>query len=692
MFFWFEQNNSFLCQQLIQPEFYYKHLIMKRCYFAFVVMLCGIFAFGQLNAADKKSKTEKADKIYTAGRYADAAELYKKAYAKMKAKQDKGRAAYLTGECYAKMGNQKEAGNWYEKSVKAGYKDDGVLLKYADALKGQGKYDEAIAQYNAYKVENPSDPKGQEGASAAEMAQQWKDKPTKYTVQSVSALNTKYYDFAVGMSNLEKNTVYFSSSRMEAAGGSNDAWYGQKFFDLFKSSQDNNGKWSIPTPLPNPVNSSASEGAATFDAKGNVMYFTRCDELKGKDTKDSKCKIYKSIYDGAKWSEPELLPFNSDEYVCGQPSLSADGNTLFFASDMPGGSGGKDIWMSKMENGAWSTPSNLGSSVNTSGDEMFPYSAPNGKLYFSSNGHPGMGGLDLFSASNENGAWGSVTNLKSPMNSAGDDFGVFFNSTTTGYLTSSREGGQGADDIYSFVIPPANFSAFGKVYDTDTKEPIPGATVELFGSDGTSLSVKTQDAGTYRYELKPNVKYKISASFTGYLTQFREVSTEGLDESKDFEANFDFPLKSTAKPIALPEVFYDLDKATLRPESKEAMDGLIKVLDENPTITIKLTSHTDFRADDAYNLSLSKRRAKACYDYLVSKGVDKARLEQEGRGEKDAKEVENNDQYLPFKMGDKLTEAFINGLATDELKEKAHQYNRRTEFTVTGTDYTPKKK
>ena len=427
----------------------------------------------------------------------------------------------------------------------------------------------------------------------------------------------------------------------------------------------------------------------TFDAKGNVMYFTRCQKSDEKG-KEGQCKIYKSVYDGAKWGAPELLPFNSDNYTCGQPSLSEDGTTLYFASDMPGGAGGKDIWMTKNENNAWSTPVNI-SSINTAGDEMFPYIAANGKLYFSSNGHMGMGGLDIFSATLENGAWANVTNLKYPVNSSWDDFGFMFNSATTGYLTSNRDGGQGQDDIYSFVVPPANFAVYGRVYDTDTKDAIAGATVELFGSDGTQLSVKTQDAGTYRYELKPDVDYKVSASFTGYLTQFKELTTKGLDESKDFEQNFDFPLKSTSKPIALPEIFYDLDKYSLRPESKAALDGLIKVLDDNPTITIKLTAHTDFRADDNYNLALSKKRALAAYNYLVSKKVDKDRLSWEGRGEKDAKEVENDEQYLPFKRGDKLTEEFIKGLSSDELKEKAHQYNRRTEFTVLSTDYTPKK-
>lgn len=667
---------------------------MKRISVLMLMLAC-LFSMGTMNAADaKKSKTEKADKIFNAGRYATAADLYKKAYAKQKGKADKATIAYKVAECYSKMNNTKEAIGWYEKAVKGNYSEPVATLKYADALKASGRYDEAVAQYNAYKGLNATDPKGQEGAASSEMAQQWKDKPTKYKVENVNALNTKSFDFAVAASRLEKNTLYFSSSRAEATGSGNDGWYGEKFFDMFKSTQDNNGKWSIPTPISDVINTKASEGAACFDSKGSIMYFTRCQEADEKG-KEGQCKIYKTVYDGAKWGTPELLPLNSDAYTSGHPSVSMDGSILYFASDMPGGSGGKDIWMTKFENGVWASPVNMGASVNSSGDEMFPYindNGGNGKLYWSSNGHAGMGGLDIFSATNENGVWGSVTNLKSPMNSSGDDFGVVFNTASTGYMTSNREGGQGSDDIYAFTIPPANFAVYGKVYDTDTKEPIAGATVELFGSDGTQLSVKTQDAGTYRYELKPGVEYKVSASFTGYLTQFKNLSTVGLDESKDFETNFDFPLKSTSKPIALPEIFYDLDKYTLRPESKSALDGLIKVLDENPTITIKLTSHTDFRADDAYNLNLSNNRAKSVRDYLVKNGVDAARLSSEGRGEKDAKEIENNEEYAPFKTGDKLTEEFITGLPSDELKEKAHQYNRRTEFTVLSTDFVPKKK
>ncbi len=645
-------------------------------------------------AADKspktpKTKTQKADKFFNTGQYYTASTLYKKAYAKFKKNDQKGWAAYRAGECARMTNNNAEAEDWYGKAVKAKYKDPSATLHYADALKANGKYAEAIAQYNAYKEKNGADARVSSLIKSSEDAQAWVDKPTRTRVENVAALNTKYYDFAVCENPTVKGSLVFTSSREEASGTKNDNWYGEKFFDLFQSSMDNNAKWSTPTAFAGPANSEFSDGAACFDATGKTMYFTTCPSSKEKNT---QCKIMMTTSTDGKWSDPVSLPFNNDAYTCGHPSLSPDGKTLYFASDMPGGFGGKDIWMSAWDANAnaWGTPANLGTTVNSEGDEMFPRLATNGRLYYSSNGKPGMGGLDMFYTTNDAGSWAEPTNLKSPMNSGGDDFGVIFNSETTGYFSSNRAGGQGADDIYSFVVPPLKLNVGGRVYDTDTKESLEGATVELFGSDGTSLSVRTGADGMYTYPLKPNVKYKISASFTGYLTKFHELTTVGMEEDKDFSKDFDFPLKSTAKPITVPEIFYDLDKSTLRAESKKALDGLIKTLNENPTITIKLTSHTDYRADDNYNLKLSDRRAKSVLDYLVANGIPKDRLTFEGKGESTPKAVENDEEYLPFKRGDVLTKDFIDKLEPKELREKAHQYNRRTEFEVTGTTYVPK--
>ncbi len=634
-----------------------------------------------------KSKTQKADKYFNTAQYYTASTYYKKSYAKFKKNEDKANAAFKAGECARMMNNNVEAEDWYGKAVKANAKDATYVLRYADALKRNGKYAEAIVQYNAYKEKMPTDPKGAAGVAGSQAAQEWKDKPTRYRVENLTALNTQYYDFAVAENPSMKNGIVFTSSREEATGTNNDNWYGEKFFDVFQANMDNNSKWSTPTNFPGPANSEYSDGSACFDASGKTMYYTTCPSSKDKNT---QCKIMMTTQTDGKWSDPISLSFNNDAYTCGHPSLSLDGKTLYFASDMPGGSGGKDLWMSTLDGAAWGTPMNLGSTINTDGDELFPTVSKNGKLYYSSNGKPGMGGLDILSTSNEGGSWSEPVNLKSPLNSPGDDFGIIFTSDTTGFLSSNRDGGKGADDIYTFVLPPLNILVGGKVYDTDTKAPIEGATVELFGSDGTSLSVRTGADGTYSYPLKSNVKYKLSASFTGYLTKFHELSTVGLDEDKNFDKDFDFPLKSTAKPITVPEVFYDLDKATLRPESKTALDGLIKTLNENPTITVKLTSHTDFRADDKYNLELSNRRAKSVLDYLVANKVAKDRLTFEGKGESTPKAVENDEEYLPFKKGDVLTEAFITKLASKEDQEKANQYNRRTEFEVTGTNYVPK--
>lgn len=667
-FFAFPKNQKALLQlNTIQ-------IMMSRtkCLIFLLVTLLWMPVLAQ-KAKTPKSKTPKADKAFNQANYASAIEQYKKCYAKHKNKSDKASTAFKLGESYRILSNWKEANGWYEKSVNDGNKDPMSNWRYAESLKANGRYDEAIAQYNVYKGLVPDDNRTDAAIQSATIAQGWKDKPTRAVVENASALNTKYFDFSPSKSN-SPNGMFFTSSRMEATGGKNDGWYGEKFFDLFTTAMDNNGKWSTPVVVPPPVNSTSSDGAAVWDAKNNVLYFTRCQKMKGKE---GLCRIYKSVYDGKAWGEPEPLPFASEDYTTGHPTLSADGSVMYFASDMPGTLGEKDIFMVRWDAAAsnWGTPANLGSAVNTNMNEMYPYVAPSGKLYFSSNGHPGMGGLDIFTATEESGSWGNVTNLKSPMNSGGDDFGILFETDITGFLSSNREGGLGADDIYTFRIPPPIFSVSGRVYDTDTKESISGATVELFGSDGTSLSVKTGADGMYRYELKPNVKYKVSASYTGYLTKFLEVSTVGMDESKDFIGDFDFPLKSTAKPIELPEIFYDLDKATLRPESKKELDGLITILDENPTITIRIESHTDTRASDEYNIDLSKRRAKSVVDYLIKNNVDKDRLTSEGFGE--TKPV--------------VTDEEIAKMATNEEKEAGHQKNRRTEFNVLSTDFVPKK-
>jgi peptidoglycan-associated lipoprotein len=620
-----------------------------------------------------KSKTAKADAAYDVGNYYRANELYKKKYAKAKKDPLKAEIAFHLGQSYSKTNNYEEALNWYEKSVNDGNKNPEATWKYAKALANNGRYDDAIVQYTEYKAMAPDDPNTAGEIENCNQAKEWKENPTRAVIENLGALNTKYYDFAPVKSNAT-NGLFITSSRMESTGNSTDGWYGEKFFDLFSAAQDNNGKWSTPVAVESPVNSSSSDGVPYYHEKTRTLFFTRCNKLKGKE---GNCRLMMARWDGSKWSEPEFLPFTSEDFTSGHPVLSADGTTLYFASDMPGTLGGKDIFKVSWNaaDSSWGTPANLGYAVNTPKDEMFPYLAEGGKLYFTSNGHAGMGGLDIFSSVNEGGSWSEATNLQYPMNTSADDFGIIFTTDKDGFLSSNRSGGLGMDDIYSFHIPVPVFTVSGRVYDTDTKESIAGATVELFGSDGTALSVKTGGDGMYRYDLKAETKYKISASYTGYLTKFLEVTTVGLEDSKDFVGDFDFPLKSTAKPIELREIYYDLDKATLRAESKKELDALITILNENPTITIKLVAHTDTRASDAYNQDLSDRRAKSVVDYLIDKGIAAERLSSEGRGERE----------------NIVSDAEIAKMASTAEKEAAHQKNRRTEFSVLSTDYVPKR-
>ncbi|MBK8846244.1 MAG: PD40 domain-containing protein [Bacteroidetes bacterium] len=652
-----------------------------------VLLLIFAVATAQFSYAQKKEKSvcAKADRMMDRGNYYEALPFFKKVYDKKSQAKMKAQAAYKAGECYRQMGDWKGAEEWYGKAAKANPKDASAVLWHAKALQGAGRYDESVAEYNAYKALGAGDNTDADAGIAASTASQaWKDKPLRYKIENISALNTKYYDYGTAISAGLPNTVYFTSSRIEAVGSDNDEWYGEKYYDIFKSTQDNLGKWSTPVPIEGDPNSKHSDGSICLDATGLVMYFTRAEKVKGTETVG---KIYKSTFSNGKWGAPEGLPFNNDSITNGQPTLSADGQTMYFVSTRPGGYGGHDIWMSKNNGGVWGEPVNAGSAINTNGDEMFPVLHNNGKLYFSSNGMAGMGGLDLFVATNSNGSWGDVKNLKANINSSADDHSMVWISDTSGYITSGREGGQGQEDIYFFLYPPLILNVSGRVYDTDTKEPIGGATVELFGSDGTSLSIKTGPDGMYTYPLKENVRYKLSASYTGYLTLFHELSTEGLEENKEFNKDFDFPLKSTSKAIVLNNIYYDLDKWFLRPESKDTINSIVTTLNQNPTIVVEFSSHTDFRATDAYNQKLSERRAKSVVDYLISKGIPKARLAYAGKGESEPWVMTQTDGVL--KQGDTLTESYINNLASEEDKEKAHQYNRRTQFKVLRTDYVP---
>lgn len=643
------------------------------------------FAFS-VNA--QKNFLKDADVAYENHQYFNAIELYKQAYTKVKKADAKAKILFRTGESYQQINDLKGAETYYSKAIKAKYPDPVAILNLADVLKAQKRYPEAIVEYNNYKKEMPSDSRGENGVKSCELAQQWMDAKntpeTRLKVENMALLNSKESDFSPSYADKKYTTLIFTSTRPGGAGGI-DVTNGQNHSDLYEAKLDKNGKWSTPAPLATTIVSKMNEASVAVSKKGDVMFMTRCPEAKNKQL---KCQLYVCKKQGPSWAEPELLPFNIDTVAFAHPAINATGDVLYFTSKLPGGYGGKDIWMSTYDKKgkAWGQPVNLGPSVNTQGDEMFPYMADDDKtLYFSSNYHLGMGGLDIFKA--EKDASGKFTkapeNLKYPMNSAGDDFGIVFEGKKIrGYFTSNREGGKGSDDIYSFVLPPLIFNLNGTVVSDENNEPVTNALIHLKGSNGDMFEYKTTADGKYTFKLKENTSYEVTVGTDkntvsntfklGFLANkdMGKLTTVDENESKDFVK--DFALTPVKAEIRFPAVQYDLGKATLRPESKDSLNFLYQTLIDNPSIVIELQAHTDSRGNNKANQKLSEERAQSCVDYLVNeKKIPMARLQSKGWGE---------EKLL-------IKDAVINKAKTKEEKEALHQKNRRTVFRIVNWDY-----
>ncbi len=636
----------------------------------------------------QKNYLKDADMAYENHQYFNAIELYKQAYTKVKKADAKSRILFRTGDAYHQINDLKGAETYYSKAIKAKYSDPIAILNLADVLKAQQKYPEAIVEYNNYKKEMPSDVRGENGVKSCELAQQWKDAKntpeTRLKVEPMNLLNSKESDFSPAYADKKYTSLIFTSTR-QGATGSIDVTNGQNHSDLYEAKLDKNGKWSTPAPLATTILSKMNEASVSISKKGDVMFMTRCPEAKGKVL---KCQLYVCKKQGPSWAEPEPLPFNVDSVSFAHPAINVAGDVLYFTSKLAGGYGGKDIWMStySKKDKTWGQPVNLGPSINTSGDEMYPYMADDDKtLYFSSNYHLGMGGLDIFKA--EKATDGKFTkapeNLKSPMNSAGDDFGIIFEGKKIkGYFTSNREGGKGSDDIYSFILPPLNFNLTGTVVSDENNEPVQNASIHLKGSSGDMFEFNTGADGKYNFKLKENTSYEVtvatgkttaSKSYTlGFLANkdMGKLTTVDENESKDFVK--DFALTPVKAEIRFPAVLYDLGKATLRPESKDSLNFLYQTLIDNPTIVIELQSHTDSRGSNTDNQILSEERAKSCVVYLSEeKKIPLARLTSKGWGE---------GKLL-------IKDAVINKAKTKEEKEALHQKNRRTVFRIINWDY-----
>jgi len=686
---------------------------MKICRILLTVIIIAGIVFTKSYA--QKNWTQDADNSFKFYKYYEAVGLYKKAYTKVKKnKAEKARILFQIAECYRLSNDTKQAETWYKKVIGVKYPDPNATLYYANMLKANEKYDEAIIQYNAYKELVPSDTRGANGAESCALAQQWKDNPTRCEVENVKQINSKDMDYAATFNDKKYKSLIFVSSREGSVGKDYDGWTGQSFSDLFLTALDKKGTWSTPVSVGENINTAFNEGAACENDKYNELYFTRCGVEKKKQL---GCQIYVAKKKGTSWDVPEIVPLFADSSISvGHPSLSADELTMYFSADSAkGGYGGRDIWMvtRTKKNKPWDKPVNLGPNVNTSGDEMYPYIREDGTLYFASDGWPGMGGLDIFKVEKVGDSWGKPVNLKYPMNSSGDDFAIIFEGKTDrGYFSSNRKGGKGSDDIFSFFIPPLIFSLQGKIYNdsskTKEKEVIKGAVVTLIGSDGTIVTDTTKSDGLYKFDKAKflgNTSYELKVESQNYFGAKGKESTVGLERSKDFVHDFSL-VPIPKKPIVLPEILYPFNQWTLLPEYQDSLNGLIQIMQENPRIVVELGSHTDSRGGLEYNDSLSYKRAKSVVDYIISKGIAGDRLVPYGYGKrvprvltkdvyvstysKDDKVVKLEAPIL-FPAGTTLNDDYIDQFKNDEKKfESAHQLNRRTEFRVLRDDYIPK--
>lgn len=636
----------------------------------------------------KKQKDSRAQAAFEAGEYFEAIDLYKNAVNKVSDKTQKTAILFKIGECYRILGDARSAELWFKKAVREDYQDPIIFLRYGQMMLINEKYTEAEEQFKQYVELVPGDPRGNVGIESCEAAVNWKDNPTGYLVENMRYFNSRQRDFSPGYVNEGYTEIYFTSTREDATGNETHGATGQNFADLFSSTLDRKGKWSVPVPVES-LNSEFEDGTPSLSSDFSTLYFSRC--KKGKN-QQLGCQILSASISGRDWSEPKVeLEALGDSVTSAHPAISPDGLMLYFVSDMPGGLGENDLWKVTRESqgGSWGKPVNLGEEINTPGNELYPFVHNDGTLYFSSDSRVGLGGLDIYKATiDETGSW-RLENMKPPINSPEDDFGIVFEAEVErGFFSSSRKG-RGNDDIFSFVLPPLEFSVTGVVKDERNDQILPGSTVKSVGSDGITVEATTGGEATFRFMLKPGTDYVFIASQQGYLSGKERESTRGMDQSKEFEVTI--YLASTTHVIELPNIFYDFAKWDLRPESMVSLDNLVETLDDNPNVTIELMSHTDSRGTPADNQELSQKRAQSVVDYLISKGIKADRLQAKGYGESQPKVVDEKvkSQYNFLELEDILTEGFINQMEGLELQEKAHQVNRRTEFKVLSTDYIP---
>lgn len=628
----------------------------------------------------------KADQSFALGEYNEAAALYKKAYGKTEAKEKDKRAerAFKTAECYRRINMNAKAMASYRNAIRYNYPDSMMYKYMADLQLESGEYKGAISNYDIYLSYNPTDTTAINGRKACITAPQWKKSPTRYVVKKETFFNSRRSEYSPVFGSEDGTQLYFTSTRDKALGEEKSLITGVKAPDIFVAVKDEKGKWQKPEPVEGELNSEYEDGACCFTPDFKTMYLTRC-------LIDSEAprmaQIYKSTRSDASWSAPTLCELVKDTLSSfAHPAVSPDGAWLYFVSDMSGGMGGLDIWRIAITSNGFGGVENLGATINTQGDEMFPTFRSNGDLYFSSDGHQGMGGLDIYCATQDTENRWTITNLQTPVNSPNDDFGMTFEGHyTRGYFSSNRGDARGWDHIYSFYLPETVHTLTGWVYEKDGYELTDGI-VYLIGNDGTNEKISMKTDGSFSKRITPGVSYVMLGTCKGYLNYKQELTADSTAENRDY--TLQFPLSSITKPVLIENIFYKFDSAELTDSSTVALDELVNLLADNPGTVIELGAHCDYKGRDTYNERLSQRRAETVVNYLISKGIEAERLVAKGYGEQVPKTVTRKmaQRYSFMQEGSKLTEDYILTLS-QEQQEICNAENRRTEFRVLRTTY-----
>ncbi len=674
--------------------------------------LCLTVAALLLCACGADTAMKKGDKFFALGEYYDAATQYKKAYSQTSAKDRplRGQRSLKMADCYRRINQTQRAIAAYNNAVRYKQADTTALLYLGQLQLKSGAYKEAEKTFLTLLDSLGMDEKRLKrqgtsqaaliatGLESARMAPKWKAEAdySGYTVKKQEVFNSRRAEYSPMLCGDDSDQLYFSSTRNQAKGDELSGITGTKNADIFFSQKDDKGKWSKPEPIESDLNTEEDEGACAFTPDFKTMYLTVC---KVDPDYPRYAKIATAQRSDASWGAAKELEISRDTLsTFAHPTVSPDGLWLYFVSDMPGGLGGYDIWRMDLSARGGGAIENVGEPINTPGNELFPTFRPNGDLYFSSDGHPGMGGLDIFIAKPVQSEKGEVDSLLTshlyelehpgvPLNSAGDDFGMTFEGLhNRGFFSSNRGDARGWDHIYSFEKHEIIQTVKGWVYEQDGYE-LPAGQVYMVGNDGTNLKLSVKGDGSFTQEIRPGVDYVFLGTCKGFLNHKEELRVEPVLESEEYVLQF--PLASITAPVLIDNIFYDFDKATLRPESTEALDKLVALLNENPNVTIELSSHTDNRGSDAYNERLSQRRAESVVNYLIDHGIAADRLSPKGYGESKPKTIKRKltEKYDWLKADDVLTEEFINALNDEEKQEICHQLNRRTEFIVLRTTY-----